>query len=122
MESEYRETVPIRVNEAGQSVFPQNKQFLSYNNRVPDSELLYYHVTAFGRTFKFKLVRDRSFVSPGLEVEHVFNDSVSIPYRGELGHCFYNGGLEEDSLSTVLFNLCNGLVSLFVHLMIRQLK
>jgi hypothetical protein len=122
VDTEYRETVPIRVNKAGHSVYPQSKQFLSYNNRVPDSEPLYYNVTAFQRTFTFKLVRDRSFVSPGLVVEHVFSESDTIPFSGDLGHCFYNGHLEGDSLSSVVFNLCNGLVSLFAHLIISQLQ
>lgn len=100
----------MRVDQAGKAVYTLDKQFLSFDDKDDNSESLYYKVTAFGRTFNLKLTRDRSFISPGLSVEYVYSWDKTLELPGDLGHCFYKGKLQ-DSHSSAVFNLCNGIVS-----------
>lgn len=109
-ESEYEEIIPLRVNQAGEASYPIHRQFLSLDDKDYSPEILYYNVTAFGRTFNLKLTQDRSFVSPGLSVEYVFSWDNRLEQRPDLGFCLYKG-LLEDIHSSAVFNLCNGLVS-----------
>lgn len=109
-ESEHSEIRPVRVDQAGNAVFPTHKQFLSFDDKDNSSESVYYNITAFGRTFNLELTRDRSIVSPELSVEYVFSWDNRLEQRPDLGFCLYKGK-REDSHSSAMFNLCNGLVS-----------
>ena len=117
---EYEVTIPERVNRHGKRHSP-HKHFIKYEHSGLRIGIVYYRLTAFGRTFLFRLERDNSFVSPTLTVEHVFTDTRRLPFAGDLQHCFYRGEIQGDPNSTAVFNLCNGLVSELVLFYILQL-
>ena len=99
-----------RVNRNGRRHSP-HKHFIKYEHSGLRTGTVYYRLTAFGRTFQFRLEQDDSFVSPMLTVEHVYSDTRRLPFAGDLQHCFYRGEILGDPNSTAVFNLCNGLVS-----------
>lgn len=99
-----------RVNRNGRRHSP-HKHFIKYEHSGLRTGTVHYRLTAFGRTFQFRLERDYSFVSPMLTVEHVYSDTRRLPFAGDLQHCFYHGEIKGDPNSTAVFNLCNGLVS-----------
>lgn len=106
---EYAVALVERVNRNGKRHSP-HKHFIKYEHSGVRTGTVYYRLTAFERTFQFRLERDDSFVSPALTVEHVYSDARRLPFAGDLQHCFYRGEVQGDPNSTAVFNLCNGLV------------
>ena len=106
-------TIVERVNRLGKR-HPLNKHFVRYEHNGWGMATVYYRLAAFGQTFRFRLERDASFISPALNVEHIYSDLRRLPFTGNLQHCFYRGEIQGEPNSTAVFNLCNGLVSTFV--------
>ena len=106
-------TIVERVNRLGKRYSP-NKHFVRYERNGWGMATVYYRLAAFGQTFRFRLERDASFISPALNVEHIYSDLRRLPFSGNLQHCFYRGEIQGEPNSTAVFNLCNGLVSIFV--------
>lgn len=111
---EYEITLVERINRNGRRHSP-HKHFIKYEQSGLRTGTVYYKLSAFGRTFIFRLEQDGSFVSPALTVEHVYSDTRRLPFAGDLQHCFYHGEIQGESNSTAVFNLCNGLVSLLLN-------
>ena len=106
-------TIVERVNRLGKH-HPLNKHFVRYEHNGWGMATVYYRLAAFGQTFRFRLERDASFISPALNVEYIYSDLRRLPFSGNLQHCFYRGEIQGEPNSTAVFNLCNGLVSTFV--------
>lgn len=110
---EYEMTIVERVNRLGKRYSP-NKHFVRYEHNGWGMATVYYRLAAFGQTFRFRLERDASFISPALNVEHIYSDLRRLPFSGNLQHCFYRGEIQGEPNSTAVFNLCNGLHGSFV--------
>ena len=106
-------TIVERVNRLGKRHSP-HKHFVKYEYNGWGMATVYYRLAAFGQIFRFRLERDASFLSPALNVEHIYGDFRRLPFSGNLQHCFYRGEIQGEPNSTAVFNLCNGLVSTFV--------
>ena len=106
-------TIVERVNRLGKRHSP-HKHFVRYDYNGWGMATVYYRLAAFGQIFRFRLERDASFLSPALNVEHIYGDFRRLPFSGNLQHCFYRGEIQGEPNSTAVFNLCNGLVSTFV--------
>ena len=109
---EYEVTTPERVSQTGRHQ-PLHKHFTRYEHSGERTGILYYKLSAFGRSFQFRLKQNSKFVAPLFTVEHVYSDTQRLPFAGDLLHCFYQGNIQGDPLSNAVFNLCNGLVSVF---------
>nr|XP_058944082.1 A disintegrin and metalloproteinase with thrombospondin motifs 9-like isoform X2 [Pocillopora verrucosa] len=110
---EFEMTIVERVNRLGKRHSP-HKHFVKYEYNGWGMATVYYRLAAFGQIFRFRLERDASFLSPALNVEHIYGDFRRLPFSGNLQHCFYRGEIQGEPNSTAVFNLCNGLHGSFV--------
>ena len=90
-------TIVERVNRLGKRYSP-NKHFVRYEHNGWGMATVYYRLAAFGQTFRFRLERDASFISPALNVEHIYSDLRRLPFSGNLQHCFIVGKSRESQI------------------------
>ena len=103
-------TFPQRITT--NAAVQKSNHFLSFTQRTHEREIR-YNLTAFGKVFHFVLQPESRFIAPSFTVEHCTgNLSKSIPSGADLSHCFHHGRIDNDSTSSAVFDLCNGLVSL----------
>ncbi|KAI5735445.1 hypothetical protein M8J77_018405 [Diaphorina citri] len=72
-----------------------------------------YEFQAFGQLFHLNLELNSDFVTPNIEVTHVYKNTTTreLP-RLKTNGCFYSGKVKGDSLSSIAVNLCNGMLSI----------
>jgi hypothetical protein len=102
-------TLPQRITT--NTTLHKSNHFLTFTQRYYEREIR-YNLTAFGKSFHFILTPERRFIAPSFTVEHCSgNHSKPIPSGTDLSHCFHRGRVDNDSASSAVFDLCNGLVS-----------
>ncbi|KAL1130618.1 hypothetical protein AAG570_011860 [Ranatra chinensis] len=70
-----------------------------------------YEFTAFGTKFHLDLAHGLNFALPGLKVTHIWEDSIVAKHPGlRTEGCFYTGTVRDDPKSSVVVNLCHGMV------------
>jgi len=69
---------------------------------------LYYRIDAFNRTFDLSLIEDETFLAPSFVIQHFDHNRTWL--TKDIEHCFYQGYVNHNPLSTVSISLCHGLV------------
>ena len=103
--------IPERIIQNG-SLYYSRENFIKHSNEGRRTKTLFYRLVAFGSIFVFHLKEQRGLLAPKFVLEHVFNRTHRVPNAEDLDQCVYGGKVSGDPVSTAIFNLCHGLVSL----------
>ncbi|CAF1284269.1 unnamed protein product [Adineta steineri] len=77
------------------------------------NKYLFYRIYAFNQTFELSLIQNEIFLSPSFITQY-FNDNQTRINRN-IQQCFYQGYINNNHLSIVSINLCNGLFGTFIY-------
>ncbi|CAF3869430.1 unnamed protein product, partial [Adineta steineri] len=77
------------------------------------NKYLFYRIYAFNQTFELSIIQNEIFLSPSFITQY-FNDNQTWINRN-IQQCFYQGYINNNHLSIVSINLCNGLSGTLIY-------